>query len=74
MRVEPKGVLFSKRKRISELVEDWCGANNASLSVFNIVTALDALGCLTMGTLLDDDLSEFVESEEDQPLKPEGTP
>lgn len=40
------GLLFSQRKEIAREAEAWCVENNADPNVFNIVTALEALGYL----------------------------
>lgn len=39
-------MLFSERKKISDLAEQWCRDKGIPVNVFNVVTALDALGLL----------------------------
>ena len=39
-------MLFSKRRKVTALAEEWCQKNGAPLHPFNIVTALSALGLL----------------------------
>lgn len=39
-------MLFSERRKVTSLAEEWCNRNDLSLYPFNIITALDALGYL----------------------------
>ncbi len=39
-------ILFSKRRKITELAEEWCSKNDVPTHPFNIVTALVSLGLI----------------------------
>lgn len=39
-------MIFSKRLKVSEQAEDWCGSKNIPITSFNLLTALDDLGYL----------------------------
>jgi hypothetical protein len=41
-----KNTIFSKRKKIAQVVDEWMDEHKCTPETFNIITALDILGCL----------------------------
>ena len=42
-------LMFSQRCLAERMVNDWMGQNHVGANVFNVITALDALGLLNRG-------------------------
>lgn len=64
------GLIFSARCRLAEQAEKWCEENNAPISPFNIVTALDSMGKLKAEAAE----KEFVQEHDNLPwVSPEPT-